>query len=55
MNRIKRDYFGNERDTKNHQGNQLEFLRKMLSFTVVTNIQSHEINRKNSHCSDKRS
>lgn len=54
MNTIKRDYFGNERDTKTYQELQLDFCKKMLSFTIVTNKQSHEINKKNTHCDNKK-
>ena len=42
MDSSKRDYFGNSKDTNSYQEHYLDFMKTMLSFAIVTNIQSPE-------------
>ena len=57
MDSSKRGYFGNSKDTNSYQEHHLDFIKTMLSFAIVANIQSpgckktsskiHHLNKKN--------
>lgn len=46
MNSIKRDYFGNRKESKCYHELHLEFVKSMLSFVIASNAHTLESNKK---------